>query len=118
MFSRMAVREPPYSAPTYEQISTGMAWLAGSLMVSVVSSAMASVADRPGRMPITMPTNAPPSPYSRVSGSMKLSQAEPRSFNPWSIGSLAVERKWGAASRHAHEEDLLEHQPGDDRCRG
>jgi hypothetical protein len=41
-------------------------------MVSVVSSAIASVADSPGRMPITMPTNAPPRPYISVSGFMKL----------------------------------------------
>jgi hypothetical protein len=31
-------------------------------IVSVVSSAIASVADSPGRMPMTIPTNAPPSP--------------------------------------------------------
>ena len=62
MLSRIAVREPPYSAPTYEQIRTRIASLGSSLIVSVVSNAMASVADRPGRMPMTMPTKAPPRP--------------------------------------------------------
>src|SRR6478609_6941966 len=82
-----------------------MASLACSLIVRVVSSAMASVADSPGRMPITMPTNAPPSPYSRVMGFMKLSQAVPRSCSPCSMG----------ASGQADEEHALEHQPGDHR---
>ncbi|MFO1269117.1 MAG: hypothetical protein U1F67_21640 [Rubrivivax sp.] len=62
MLSRMAVREPPYSAPTYEQISTRIAWFGCSLIVSVVRSAIASVAESPGRMPMMMPTKAPPSP--------------------------------------------------------
>ncbi len=39
-----------------------MASLGGSLLVSVVSSAMHSVAEGPGRQPTMMPSSAPPSP--------------------------------------------------------
>src|SRR6185295_2504251 len=94
MLSRIAVREPPYSAPTYEQISTRIASLACSLIVSVVSSAIASVADSPGRMPITMPTKAPP-----------------RSTRP------CIVRPAETASGQAHQEQVLEHPLRDERCR-
>src|SRR5205085_3186675 len=91
-----------------------MASLACSLMVRVVSSAIASVADSPGRMPMMMPTKAPPSPYARVSGFMKLIQAEPRSCSPCSMGGRCGER----ASGQADQEHPLEHLPGDDGSSG
>jgi hypothetical protein len=40
-----------------------MASLGGILIVSVVSSAMASVADRPGMQPTRMPTSVAPRAY-------------------------------------------------------
>ena len=71
MFSRMAVRDPPYKVPTYEHTRIRMAVLAGSLIVSVVSSAMHSVADSPGRHPTMMPSKAPPMPYAIEMGFRK-----------------------------------------------
>src|SRR3982751_5111374 len=93
-----------------------MASLACSLIVRVVSSAMASVAESPGRMPMMMPTNAPPRPYARVSGFMKLIQAEPRSWIPCSMGSRGGKKLTG--SGQPDQEQPLEHQPGDDGSAG
>ena len=68
MFSRIAVRDPPYSVPTYEHTSTNIAVLAPSFIVSVVSKAMHSVADSPGKQPTIIPISAPPSPYASDTG--------------------------------------------------
>ncbi len=45
-----------------------MASLACSLIVTVVNSAMHSVADSPGRQPTMMPVSAPHRPYSTEVG--------------------------------------------------
>jgi hypothetical protein len=47
---------------------TRIALFAGSLIVSVVRSAMTSVAESPGRMPTMMPSSAPPRPRAIEAG--------------------------------------------------
>ena len=59
---------------------------AGSLIVIVVSSAITSVAERPGRMPTMMPSSAPPRPSAIEVGFMNPSQAWPKSASPENIG--------------------------------
>ena len=61
---------------------TRIALLAGSLIVIVVSSAITSVAERPGRMPTMMPSSAPPRPSAIDVGFMNPSQAVPKSASP------------------------------------
>src|SRR3982751_359944 len=85
---------------------TRIASFAGSLIVIVVSSAMTSVADRPGRMPTMMPSSAPPRPSAIDVGLRKPRYAWPRSARPLNI----------ATSGQANQEQLLEHV-GDDHAR-
>src|SRR5580765_2272007 len=106
MLSRIAVREPPYSAPTYEQMRTRIASFAGSLIVIVVRSAITSVAERPGRMPTMMPSSAPPRPRAIEVGFMKPTQAWARSASPENIVALDL---W-----QSHQEQLLEDVFDDD----
>ena len=71
---------------------------AGSLIVIVVSSAITSVAERPGRMPTMMPSSAPPRPRAIEVGFMKPTQAWAKSASPENMAPL---RAYGSRTRNS-----------------
>src|SRR5450830_1411790 len=84
-----------------------MASFAGSFTVSVVSSAMQSVAESPGIQPTRMPVSAPAKPRaSDVGLSRSARYACPSETKPSSMAEPACPRR----SRKAHQEEFLENE--------